>query len=109
MLFMTGSHEPRCSRGYAQHRPRGKHDQPWRNRCRSGLVSGEKTKVQKAGHETAFERPRRFYHPRRHTAGWPQGMTTQGQPTRQNAPGSAGTSKPGVSGLPESKSGPTVT
>jgi hypothetical protein len=69
----------------------------------------EKTKVQKAGHETAFQRPRRFYHPRRHTVGWPRGMTTQGQSTRQNAPGSAGTSKPGVSGLPESKSGPTVT
>ena len=40
---------------------------------------------------------------------WAQGVTTQGQSTRQNAPGSAGTSKPGVRGLPESKSGPTVT
>jgi hypothetical protein len=40
---------------------------------------------------------------------WAQGVTTQGQPTQQNAPGTAGTSKPGVAGLPGSKSGPTVT
>ena len=40
---------------------------------------------------------------------WAQGVTTQGQPTRENAPGTAGTSKPGVAGLPGSKSGPTVT
>jgi hypothetical protein len=40
---------------------------------------------------------------------WAQGVTTQGQPTQQNAPGTAGTSKPGVPGLPGSKSGPTVT
>jgi hypothetical protein len=40
---------------------------------------------------------------------WAQGVTTQGQPTQQNAPGAAGTSKPGVPGLPGSKSGPTVT
>jgi hypothetical protein len=40
---------------------------------------------------------------------WAQGVTTQGQPTRDNAPGTAGTSKPGVPGLPGSKSGPTVT
>jgi hypothetical protein len=40
---------------------------------------------------------------------WAQGVTTQGQPTRENAPGAAGTSKPGVPGLPGSKSGPTVT
>jgi hypothetical protein len=40
---------------------------------------------------------------------WAQGVTTQGQPTRENAPGTAGTSKPGVPGLPGSKSGPTVT
>ena len=39
---------------------------------------------------------------------WAQGVTTQGQPTQQNAPGAAGTSKPGVPGLPGSKSGPTV-
>ena len=39
---------------------------------------------------------------------WAQGVTTQGQPTQQNAPGTAGTSKPGVPGLPGSKSGPTV-
>jgi hypothetical protein len=39
---------------------------------------------------------------------WAQGVTTQGQPTQQNAPGTAGTSKPGVPGLPSSKSGPTV-
>jgi hypothetical protein len=39
---------------------------------------------------------------------WAQGVTTQGQPTRENAPGTAGTSKPGVAGLPGSKSGPTV-
>jgi hypothetical protein len=39
---------------------------------------------------------------------WAQGVTTQGQPTRENAPGTAGTSKPGVPGLPGSKSGPTV-
>jgi hypothetical protein len=38
---------------------------------------------------------------------WAQGVTTQGQPTQQNTPGTAGTSKPGVSGLPGSKSGPT--
>ena len=38
-----------------------------------------------------------------------QGVTTQGQPTHQNAPGTAGTSKAGVPGLPGSKSGPTVT
>ena len=37
-----------------------------------------------------------------------QGVTTQGQPTQQNAPGTAGKSKPGVPGLPGSKSGPTV-
>jgi hypothetical protein len=41
--------------------------------------------------------------------GWAQGVTTQGQPTQQNAPGTGGTSKPGVPGLPGSKSGPTVT
>ena len=40
---------------------------------------------------------------------WAQGVTTQGQPTQQNAPGTAGTSKPGVPGLAGSKSGPTVT
>ena len=40
---------------------------------------------------------------------WAQGITTQGQPVRQNAPGDAGTSKPGVPGLPGNKSGPTVT
>jgi len=40
---------------------------------------------------------------------WAQGVTTQGQPTRDNPPGTAGTSKPGVPGLPGSKSGPTVT
>jgi len=40
---------------------------------------------------------------------WAQGVTTQGQPTRENVPGTAGTSKPGVPGLPGSKSGPTVT
>ena len=40
---------------------------------------------------------------------WAQGVTTQGQSTRENAPGAAGTSKPGVPGLPGSKSGPTVT
>ena len=40
---------------------------------------------------------------------WGQGVTTQGQPTRDNPPGTAGTSKPGVPGLPGSKSGPTVT
>ena len=39
---------------------------------------------------------------------WAQGVTTQGQPTQQNAPGTAGTSKAGVPGLPGSKSGPTV-
>ena len=39
---------------------------------------------------------------------WAQGVTTQGQPTRENAPGTAGVSKPGVPGLPGSKSGPTV-
>ena len=39
---------------------------------------------------------------------WAQGVTTQGQPTRANPPGTAGTSKPGVPGLPGSKSGPTV-
>lgn len=38
-----------------------------------------------------------------------QGVTTQGQPTREIPPGTAGISKPGVSGLPGSKSGPTVT
>ena len=40
---------------------------------------------------------------------WAQGVTTQGEPTRENAPSTAGTSKPGVPGLPGSKSGPTVT
>ena len=40
---------------------------------------------------------------------WAQGVTTQGQPTQQNAPGTAGVSKPGVPGLAGSKSGPTVT
>jgi hypothetical protein len=40
---------------------------------------------------------------------WAQGVTTQGQPTRDNPPGTAGTSKPGVPGLPGNKSGPTVT
>ena len=40
---------------------------------------------------------------------WAQGVTSQGQPTQQNAPGTAGTSKPGIPGLPGSKSGPTVT
>jgi hypothetical protein len=40
---------------------------------------------------------------------WAQGVTTQGQPGRHDAPGTAGISKPGVSGLPGSKSGPTVT
>jgi hypothetical protein len=39
---------------------------------------------------------------------WAQGVTTQGQPSGQNAPGTAGTSKAGVPGLPGSKSGPTV-
>ncbi|MGA7259765.1 MAG: hypothetical protein WA709_36710 [Stellaceae bacterium] len=39
---------------------------------------------------------------------WGQGVTTQGQPSGQNAPGTAGTSKAGVPGLPGSKSGPTV-
>ena len=43
------------------------------------------------------------------SSAWAQGVTTQGQPTQQNAPGTAGTSKPGVAGLPGSKSGPTVT
>jgi hypothetical protein len=38
-----------------------------------------------------------------------QGVTTQGQPTGENAPGTAGTSKPGVPGLLGGKSGPTVT
>ena len=40
---------------------------------------------------------------------WAQGVTTKGQPERNNAPGTAGTSKAGVPGLPGSKSGPTVT
>ena len=40
---------------------------------------------------------------------WAQGVTTQGQSTRDNPPSTAGTSKPGVPGLPGSKSGPTVT
>ena len=40
---------------------------------------------------------------------WAQGVTTQGQPMRDNPPGTAGTSKPGVPGLSGSKSGPTVT
>jgi hypothetical protein len=35
--------------------------------------------------------------------------TTQGQSTQQNASGTGGPSQPGVSGLPGSKSGPTVT
>ena len=39
---------------------------------------------------------------------WAQGVTTQGQPSGQDAPGTAGTSKAGVPGLPGSKSGPTV-
>jgi hypothetical protein len=39
---------------------------------------------------------------------WAQGVTTQGQPSGQNAAGTAGTSKAGVPGLPGSKSGPTV-
>ena len=39
---------------------------------------------------------------------WAQGVTTQGQPVRDNAPGTAGTSKAGVPGLPGNKSGPTV-
>ena len=37
-----------------------------------------------------------------------QGVTTEGQAVRQNAPGTAGNSKAGVPGLPGSKSGPTV-
>jgi hypothetical protein len=41
--------------------------------------------------------------------GWAQGVTTQGQPSGQNAPGTAGTSKAGVPGLPGGKSGTTVT
>ena len=45
---------------------------------------------------------------------WPawsqsQYSTTQGQSTKQNAPGTGGPSKPGVSGLPGGESGPTVT
>jgi hypothetical protein len=40
---------------------------------------------------------------------WAQGVTTKGESTRENAPGTAGTSKAGVPGLPGSKSGPTVT
>jgi hypothetical protein len=40
---------------------------------------------------------------------WAQGITTEGQPVRHDAPGTAGVSKPGVPGLPGSKSGPTVT
>src|ERR1700748_2647351 len=40
---------------------------------------------------------------------WAQGVTTNGQPERNNAPGTAGASKPGVPGLPGSKSGPTAT
>jgi hypothetical protein len=40
---------------------------------------------------------------------WAQGVTTQGQTTQQNAPGTAGTSKPGVPGQPGSESGPAVT
>jgi hypothetical protein len=39
---------------------------------------------------------------------WSQSSTTQGQSTQQNAPGTGGPSQPGVSGLPGSKSGPTV-
>ncbi len=39
--------------------------------------------------------------------GWAQGVTTQGQPSGQNAPGTAGTSKAGVPGLPGGKSGTT--
>lgn len=31
---------------------------------------------------------------------WAQGETTKGQPVRENPPGTAGTSKPGVPGLP---------
>ena len=40
---------------------------------------------------------------------WAQGVTTNGQPVRNNPPGTDGTSKAGVPGLPGSKSGPTVT
>ena len=40
---------------------------------------------------------------------WAQGVTTKGEPVQDNPPGAAGTSKPGVPGLPGSKSGPTVT
>jgi hypothetical protein len=40
---------------------------------------------------------------------WAQGVTTKGESTRENAPGTAGTSKAGVPGLPGSKSGPTLT
>lgn len=40
---------------------------------------------------------------------WAQGVTTQGQSTRDNAPGTAGTSKAGMPGLPGGKSGATVT
>jgi hypothetical protein len=40
---------------------------------------------------------------------WAQGVTTKGEPVQDNPPGATGTSKPGVPGLPGSKSGPTVT
>jgi hypothetical protein len=40
---------------------------------------------------------------------WAQGVTTKGEPVQDNPPAAAGTSKPGVPGLPGSKSGPTVT
>jgi hypothetical protein len=32
---------------------------------------------------------------------WAQGVTTKGESTRENAPGTAGTSKAGVPGLPD--------
>ena len=40
---------------------------------------------------------------------WPQTNQMSGQSTRNYAPGHGGESKPGVPGLPGSKSGPTVT
>lgn len=40
---------------------------------------------------------------------WSQTNTMQGQSTQRNAPGTGGVSKPGVSGLPGSEAGPTVT
>jgi hypothetical protein len=39
---------------------------------------------------------------------WSQGVTTQGAPTQQNAPGTGGTSKAGLPGMPGTESGPAV-